>query len=71
MNSATKEELMMLPSVGPKTAERIMEKRRSIGGFSSVSQLKGVKTVGKVRFERIERFVTVKKEYNIKSGAAK
>jgi competence protein ComEA len=60
INSATKEELMTLPGIGPVTADRIIEKRLELGGFGSVEELTEVKWIGKVKLERLRGLVTVK-----------
>lgn len=61
INTATEEDLAMLPGIGPKTAARIIEKRKELGGFTSVDQLTEVKWVGKVKLEKIRNLVTIKR----------
>ena len=46
MNTATKEELMAIPSIGEVLAQRILAHRASLGGFSSYDQLLDVKGIG-------------------------
>lgn len=60
INAATKEDLALLPGIGPKTAERIIEKRKELGGFNSVDQLTAVKWIGKVKLGKIRNLVTVR-----------
>ncbi|MBI5491707.1 MAG: helix-hairpin-helix domain-containing protein [Deltaproteobacteria bacterium] len=60
INTATAEDLALLPGIGPKTAARILEKRKELGGFTSVDQLTEVKWVGKVKLEKIRNLVTIK-----------
>jgi competence protein ComEA len=51
LNAATVEELEELPGVGPVTAERIVEHREEIGGFTDVGQLRDVPGIGEVKFQ--------------------
>lgn len=59
LNRASLEDLMMLPGVGEKTAGRIMEKRKEIGGFKTVDDLLEVKGIGHIKYERMQQFVKV------------
>ncbi len=59
LNSATKEDLMRLPQIGEKTAERIIEYRESQGGFQSLEELKNVKGIGDKTYEQILPFLTL------------
>lgn len=59
LNSATVEELELLPGVGVKTAQRIVDKRAELGGFDSVDDLLGVKRLGRAKLEKIRGFVFV------------
>jgi competence ComEA-like helix-hairpin-helix protein len=71
LNSATVEELKLLPGVGDKTAERIVEKRAELGGFGSVDDLLGVKRFGRSRLEKIRGLVTLgakEKKKQVPSG---
>ena len=45
LNTATREELLALPGVGEKTADRILSYRDTYGRFSAVEQLRGLVTV--------------------------
>ncbi len=59
INTATADDLTMLPGVGPATARRILDKRRELGGFASVEQLTEVKWVGKVKLDKLRGLVTI------------
>lgn len=59
INKASTQELMLLPGIGEKTAQRIVEKRSELGGFKEVDDLTAVKWIGKVKLEKIRALVTV------------
>jgi competence protein ComEA len=53
LNAATVTELMQLPRVGPKTAERIVAWRREHGRFRRPEDLMNVKGIGEKAFLRL------------------
>ena len=57
LNSATKEELMELPGVGPKMAEAMIQYREENKGFSSEKDLMNISGIGEKRYKRIEPFI--------------
>jgi competence ComEA-like helix-hairpin-helix protein len=57
LNSARMEDLAELPGIGEKLAERLVEYRRSHGGFRSVEDLRKVQGVGEKRMERLRPLV--------------
>lgn len=59
INTADKKELMLISGIGEKYAERIIELREQLGGFTSIEQLKKVKGIGDKRFEKIKNYVTI------------
>lgn len=59
INKATVQELTLLPGIGEKTAQRIVEKRSELNGFRTVDDLTAVKWIGKVKLEKIRALVTV------------
>lgn len=62
LNTATEEQLMMLPSVGPSKAERIVTWRKKNGGFKRTADLRRVKGFGYRTFKRLEPFLDIKGE---------
>ncbi len=57
LNSAGKEELVLLPEIGPALADRILEYRTASGGFRSKDELLRVKGIGEKKFAKIEPFL--------------
>lgn len=59
INTADVAQLSMLPRVGAKAAQRIVDYRRDHGNFKKTSDLMQVKGFGEKSFERIAPYVTV------------
>jgi competence protein ComEA len=57
LNTATQTELMQLPHIGAKTAERILAFRKEHGGFQRPEELMNVKGVGEKSFARLRHFL--------------
>ena len=53
LNTATAEELEMLPGVGAVTAQRIVE-YRSVHGFARIEDLMNVKGIGQAKFNKMQ-----------------
>lgn len=59
LNTATKDELIALPGIGPAKAKAILDYRQANGGFKTVEELKDVKGIGAKRFEKLKADLTV------------
>jgi competence protein ComEA len=59
LNRASADELEGLPGIGPKTAQRILEDRRTRGPFRKPSDLTRVKGIGAKTLARLLPHVTV------------
>ena len=59
LNSATAADLELLPGVGPVLAKRILDFRKTHGGFLNVEGLLEVKGIGAKTFKEILKYVTV------------
>ena len=60
INTAPIEELVQLPRVGTKVAERIVSYREKKGGFKKVEDIKTVQGIGDKIFEMIRPLISVK-----------
>ena len=59
LNTATLEQLDVLPGVGPVTAQRILDWRAAHGRFRSIDQLREVSGIGEARFAQLKDLVRV------------
>ena len=59
VNSATAEELQLIPGIGPVLSRRIVEYRERHGGFRSVQELERVYRVSSRLVESIEPYVAI------------
>ena len=57
LNTASKSDLEKLPRIGPKTAERILDYRKSVKKFSSNEELMKVKGIGPKTFEKLKPYL--------------
>lgn len=61
LNSATSEELQEVPGIGPATAEKILQMRKSYGPFKSVDDLLAIRGIGKKRLDKMRKYLTAGK----------
>ena len=59
INTASKNELMDLPGIGPAIAERIIEHRQQNGWFAAIEDIMNVSGIAEGRFGRIKDKITV------------
>jgi competence ComEA-like helix-hairpin-helix protein len=62
LNTATEDQLMQLPTVGPAKAERIVAWRKKNGSFKRIADLRRVKGFGYKTFKKLEPFLDIKGE---------
>jgi competence protein ComEA len=67
LNTATEDQLMLLPTVGPAKADRIVAWRKKNGGFKRVADLRHVKGFGYKTFKKLEPFVDIKGDTTLES----
>lgn len=58
INTATAQQLTVLPGVGEKLAARIVEYRQKSGSFKSAEELMNVQGIGEKNFEKIHPYVS-------------
>ena len=59
INSATKEELSAVPGLGVKTAFNIIEYRNKNGKFKEMDELKDIRGIGEVTFNKIKKYLCI------------
>src|SRR6266403_3572062 len=59
INTATSEELQQVPGIGPATAEKILQMRKSYGAFKSVDDLLAIRGIGKKRLDKMRKYLIV------------
>ena len=57
INTASSEELQMLPRVGPALAERIIAFREANGPYRTIDEIVAVKGIGESSFARLEPYI--------------
>lgn len=59
LNTATKEELMLLEGIGDTTANDIIAHREKIGGFTDLEQLLDVRNIGEKKLNNWRKYLTI------------
>src|ERR1700749_495520 len=71
VNTASPSELEQVPGIGPATAEKILQARKSYGAFKSVDDLLAIRGIGSKRLEKMRKYLTVSRAAPQKPQAAK
>ena len=59
INTATKEELNVLPGIGPVKAQAIVDYRKANGPFKSLDDLKKVNGIGDATFNKLKSDIAI------------
>ena len=57
INAATSEELQLVPGIGPSTADKILQMRKSYGPFKSVDDLLAIRGIGPKRLGKMRKYL--------------
>jgi competence ComEA-like helix-hairpin-helix protein len=66
LNTATAAELQQVPGIGPSTADKILQMRKSYGAFKTVDDLRAVRGIGEKRLAKMRKYLTVGKPVQAK-----
>ncbi len=59
VNTATVEQLMMLPGIGEKTAKAVVSYRQANGQYKSIDDVAKVKGIGKKKLDKIRQHLAL------------
>lgn len=66
INAAAAEQLVLLPGIGKKTADAIIEYRTKNGNFTAVDDIAKVKGIGAKKLEKIKQYLVLEGETTLK-----
>ena len=59
INTATVQELQLLPGIGEALAQRIVDYRETNSNFKTIEELMNVSGIGEKKFDSVKEFITV------------
>jgi competence ComEA-like helix-hairpin-helix protein len=70
INTASSADLQQVPGIGPSTAQKILDTRKSYGAFKTVDDLLAIKGIGPKKLEKMRKYLTVGKPSSRKQSSA-
>src|ERR1700759_1018415 len=61
LNTATSAQLQQVPAIGPSTADKIVQRRKSYGPFKSVNDLLAIRGIGPKKLEKMRKYLVAGK----------
>ena len=71
LNTASSAELQQVPGIGPSTAGKILQVRKSYGSFKSVDDLQAIKGIGPKKLDKMRKYLTVSKSAAVPGKSAR
>jgi competence protein ComEA len=62
LNEVGEEHLTLIPGIGPRLAQRIIQYRSKKGGFRKIEELIQVRGIGEQKLRNLERYLVIPKE---------
>jgi competence ComEA-like helix-hairpin-helix protein len=59
LNTASSSQLQQVPGIGPVTADKILQMRKSYGTFKSVDDLTAIRGIGPKKMDKMRKYLTV------------
>lgn len=69
INTATSQQLQLLPGVGPSKAERVVAYRKANGAFKRVKDLRRVKGFGYKSLQKLEKYLATSGQTTLQAGS--
>ena len=70
LNTANAAQLELAPGIGPSTAEKILQARKSYGAFKEVDDLLAIRGMGQKRLDKMRKYLTVGSTTTAKKGGS-